>query len=44
VRPMQMHTILLGYDVLCNLSLEPSESLSQELVAEESRVVDRVEE
>jgi hypothetical protein len=44
VRPMQMHKILLRYDVLCNLSQEVLQSLSQELVAEESRVVDGVEE
>lgn len=44
VRPMQMHTILFRYDVLCNLSQELSKTLSQELVAEESRVVDGVEE
>jgi hypothetical protein len=41
---MQMHEILLGYDVLCNLSHELLINLSQELVAEEGRVVDRVEE
>jgi hypothetical protein len=41
---MQMHEILLRYDILCNLSLELLRPLSQELVAEESRVVDGVEE
>jgi hypothetical protein len=41
---MQMHKILLRYDVLCNLSQGLLNTLSQELVAEEGRVVDGVEE
>jgi hypothetical protein len=44
VRPMQMHKILSRYDILCNLSQGLLNILSQELVAEESRVVDGVEE
>jgi hypothetical protein len=41
---MQMHKILLRYDVLCNPSQGLLNILSQELVAEEGRVVDGVEE